>query len=233
LQYDDRVTSIDRSALIVHAHPEDASFATAQMHAARAALERGGHRVTVLDLYARRWDPVLGQEEFPPSDGPFKPQVAQMRAAEEGTLPSDVQADLDALLAADLLVLSFPMWWFSMPAVLKGWVDRGFVMGAVFGGAHGLFEEAALAGRRAMVLATTGGPADAFRKGGAFGDLDEFLFHIHRGMLEFVGYEVLDPVVTYGPARLSGDERTQALAAVDDAFGKVGHSCGRRSATAR
>jgi NAD(P)H dehydrogenase (quinone) len=113
------------------------------------------------------------------------------------------------------------MWWFSLPAVLKGWVDRVFVMGGVFGGAHGLFDQAALAGKRAMLLFTTGGSGESFRPGGAFGPMDDFLFHIHRGMLEFVGFEVLDPVITYGPARMTDEERTAALEAVGQAVARA------------
>ena len=85
----------------------------------------------------------------------------------------------------------------SLPAILKGWLDRVFVMGAVSGGDLGLFDGAALAGRRAVVLATTGGSADSFTRSGAFGDINDFLFHIHRGTLEFVGYDALEPVITY------------------------------------
>ncbi|MEU0333549.1 NAD(P)H-dependent oxidoreductase [Streptomyces sp. NPDC006193] len=209
------------TALIVHAHPEPLSFSTAQMTTAAQTLREAGYRVDVLDLYAEGWAPVLGREEFAPVDGPFKPQAEQMRAVEEGTLDAAVRAHLDRLLAADLLVLSFPMWWFSLPAVLKGWVDRVFVMGAVFGGKHGLFGDAALAGKRAMLLFTTGGPADSFRPGGAFGPMDDFLYHIHRGMLEFVGFQVLDPVITYGPARMTDRERTAALEAVRESVARV------------
>jgi NAD(P)H dehydrogenase (quinone) len=205
------------SALIVHAHPEPRSFSSAQMTAAARSLGEAGYRVDILDLYAEGWAPVLARDEFPPVDGPFKPQAEQLRAVEEGTLDAAVREHLDRLLAADLLVLSFPMWWFSLPAVLKGWVDRVFVMGGVFGGAHGLFGEAALAGKRAMLLFTTGGSGESFRPGGAFGPMDDFLFHIHRGMLEFVGFEVLDPVITYGPARMTDEERAAALEAVGQA----------------
>ncbi|MFD7242021.1 NAD(P)H-dependent oxidoreductase [Streptomyces massasporeus] len=208
-------------ALIVHAHPEPLSFSSAQMAAAAGSLGEAGYRVDVLDLYAEGWAPVLAREEFAPGDGPFKPQAEQMRAVEDGTLDPLVRDHLDRLLAADLLVLSFPMWWFSLPAVLKGWVDRVFVMGGVFGGPHGLFGEAALAGKRAMLLFTTGGPGESFRPGGAFGPLDDFLFHIHRGMLEFVGFEVLDPVVTYGPARMTDEERSAALEAVEEAVARA------------
>ncbi|MET9763212.1 NAD(P)H-dependent oxidoreductase [Streptomyces sp. NPDC006372] len=209
------------TALIVHAHPEPHSFSTAQMTAAAETLRAAGYRVDVLDLYADGWAPVLAREEFAPVDGPFKPQAEQVRAVREGTLDAAVQAHLDRLLAADLLVLSFPLWWFSLPAVLKGWVDRVFVMGGVFGGDHGLFGDAALAGKRAMLLFTTGGPTESFRPGGAFGPMDDFLFHIHRGMLEFVGFEVLDPVITYGPARMTDEERAAALGAVRQSVARV------------
>lgn len=200
-------------ALIVHAHPEPRSFSTAQMTTAAQALREAGYRVDVLDLYADAWAPTLARDDFPSVEGHFKPQAEQMRAVREGTLDATVQAYLDRLLAADLLVLSFPLWWFSLPAILKGWVDRVFAMGAVFGGDHGLFENAALAGKQAMLLFTTGGPSEMFQPG-VFGSMDDFLFHIHRGMLEFVGYRVLDPVVTYGPAHMTDQERAAALETV-------------------
>jgi NAD(P)H dehydrogenase (quinone) len=209
------------TALIVHAHPEPRSFNTAQMTTAARVLREAGYRVDVLDLYADGWAPVLGREEFAPVDGPFKPQAEQMRAVAEGTLDADVRDHLDRLLAADLLVLSFPLWWFSLPAVLKGWIDRVFVMGEVFGGEHGLFDDGALAGKRAVLLVTTGGSGEAFRPGGTYGALDDFLFHIRRGMLEFVGFQVLDPVVTHAPARMTGQERTAALDAVAESVARL------------
>ncbi|MFJ9005742.1 NAD(P)H-dependent oxidoreductase [Streptomyces canus] len=209
------------SALIVHAHPEPDSFSTAQMATAAEALRGAGYQVDVLDLYGDAWAPVLAREEFAPVDGPFKPQAEQMRALQDGTLDEAVKDHLERLLAADLLVLSFPLWWFSLPAILKGWIDRVFVMGALFGGDHGFFGDAALAGKRAMLLFTTGGSSEAFRPGGAFGAVGDFLFHIHRGMLEFVGYQVLEPVITYGPAHLTDGERAAALEAVQESVART------------
>ncbi|MEV4422829.1 NAD(P)H-dependent oxidoreductase [Patulibacter sp. NPDC049589] len=206
------------SALIVHAHPEPASFTTAQAQVARRTLIAQGYAVEVIDLYEQQWAPVLDRAEFRPFEGPFKPQVSQWDAVRSGTLSADVRGDLDRVLAADLLVLSFPLWWFSLPAILKGWLDRVFVMGGVCGGDLGLFEGAALAGRRAVVLSTTGGSADAFTRRGAFGDVNDFLFHINRGMLEFVGYDALEPVITYGPAHLDDVQRAEALSDVGRAF---------------
>jgi NAD(P)H dehydrogenase (quinone) len=209
------------SALIVHAHPEPTSFTTAQAHAARESLKAQGYSVEFIDLYAKQWAPVLTRGEFPPFEGPFKPQREQRNAVKDGTLPADVRSDLDAVLHASLLVLSFPVWWFSLPAILKGWLDRVFVMGAVSGGDLGLFDQAALAGRRAVVLTTTGGSAESFTHSGAFGDINDFLFHIHRGMLEFVGYDALEPVITYGPAHLDDLQRAEALHDVRHAFSNI------------
>lgn len=206
------------SALIVHAHPEPTSFSSAQADAARESLTALGYSVEFIDLYARSWDPVLTRGEFASFEGPFKPQREQWSAVKDGTLPSDVRADLDQVLTADLLVLSFPLWWFSLPAILKGWLDRVFVMGGVSGGDLGAFDGGALVGRRAVVLATTGGSAEAFTHSGAFGSTDDFLFHIHRGMLEFVGYDALQPIITYGPAHLGDAQRAEALKAVRQAF---------------
>lgn len=203
---------------MVHAHPEPTSFSTAQALAAREVLGEQGYSVEFIDLYAKQWAPVLDRGEFEPFDGPFKPQREQWNAIKAGRLAPEVRADLDAVFRADLLVLSFPLWWFSLPAVLKGWIDRVFVMGGVSGGDAGVFETAALAGRRAVVLATTGGGADAFAPDGAFGATDDFLFHINRGMLEFVGYDALEPVITYGPAHLDDAQRAQALVDVRHAF---------------
>lgn len=209
------------SALLVHAHPEPTSFCASQADVAWESLIAQGYRVDVVDLYARGWQPVLSREEFPSFfDGPFKPQLEQQKAFREGCLPPDVREDLDKLLGADLLVLSFPLW-FSLLAILKGWVDRVFVMGAVASGDAGVFGDAALAGRRAVVLTTTGGSAEMFTDTGLFGATDDFLFHVNRGILEFVGYEALEPVVTYGPAHLDRARRADALDDVRRAFDTI------------
>ena len=206
------------SALIVHAHPEPASFTAAQAHAARESLQARGYSVEVVDLYAKSWAPVLDRAEFPPFDGPFKPQREQWDAVREGMLAADVRGDLDAVIRADLLVLSFPLWWFSLPAILKGWMDRVFAMGSVWGGDAGIFDGATLTGRRAVLLATTGGAAEDFAADGTYGHIDDFLFHINRGMLEFVGYDALKPIITHAPARLDEGQRGRALGEVRRAF---------------
>jgi NAD(P)H dehydrogenase (quinone) len=75
------------SALIVHAHPERASFTAAQAQVARESLEAQGYSVEFTDLYAKTWPPFLHRGEFPPVEGPFEPQREQWNAVRAGTLP--------------------------------------------------------------------------------------------------------------------------------------------------
>lgn len=203
-------------ALIVHAHPEPRSFSSAQAAVAAEQLRSRGVHVDLVDLYAEGWDPVLSREQFPAAPDYFKPQAEQRRALASDALGEAVSGQLRLAREAELLMLSFPLWWFSVPAIMKGWIDRVFVMGAAFGGEHGIFADGGMRGKRAALLVTTGGARDDFRADapGGYGDLDGFLYHINRGMLEFVGYEVLPPIITFAPAHLDEESRTAALARV-------------------
>lgn len=84
-------------------------------------------------------------------------------------------------------------------------------MGRTYGGdriyANGVFK-----GKRAMLSLTTGGSAPAYAKGGFNGDIHAILRPIQRGMLQFVGFEVLAPQIAYGPVRLQPGQRTELLA---------------------
>ena len=206
-------------ALIVHAHPEPESFCSAQMREAVQALEAQGYTTEISDLYQMHWNPELGRNDFGHDlVGHFKPQAEQIRAVNQGTFAPDVAAEIAKVQRADLLVFSFPMWWFSLPGVLKGWVDRVFAMGVAYGGSVGRFETGGFQGRRAILLFTTGSTEDMFGPGARDGEMDVILFHIQHGMFFFVGYDVLAPVMSFSPVRRTVEEREQQLVAVREAF---------------
>jgi NAD(P)H dehydrogenase (quinone) len=85
-------------------------------------------------------------------------------------------------------------------------------MGRTYGGdriyANGVFK-----GKRALLSLTTGGPASAYVKGAFNGDIQAILRPVQRGMLQFVGFDVLAPQITYGPVRLEQEARIERLAA--------------------
>lgn len=117
--------------LIVHAHPEPQSFTAALRDQAIATLEGLGHEVQVSDLYAMNWNPVASAGDFSSRENPdyLVYALEQRLGVKKQSIAADIQGELDKLLWADLLILNFPIFWFSAPAMLKGWIDRVLVSG--------------------------------------------------------------------------------------------------------
>lgn len=192
--------------LLVYAHPEPRSLNAALRDVALEALETEGHEVQVSDLYAENWKPQVDRADFPSlaSDDRLIATAASKQDFEAGTLTEDVKAEIDKLFWADALILQFPLWWFSMPAILKGWVDRVFAYGFAYGvGEHSetrwgdRYGEGTLAGKRAMLVVTAGGWEEHYADRGINGPIDDLLFPINHGILYYPGYYVLPPFVTY------------------------------------
>ncbi|RYE81878.1 MAG: flavodoxin family protein, partial [Hyphomicrobiales bacterium] len=121
--------------LLVFAHPERRSLNGALRDVAVAELAAQGHEVRVSDLYAEGWKSEVDRADFPswPDGERFAAGAASKQAFGEGTLTADVRAEIEKLLWADTLILQFPLWWYTMPAILKGWVDRVFAYGFAYG----------------------------------------------------------------------------------------------------
>jgi putative NADPH-quinone reductase len=104
---------------VVHAHPSPVSFAGAIRDRVVDTLTAQGHVVDELDLYGAGFDPVLSAEEW----------AGHVQG--KASLAS-VEREVERLRRAEGLVLLFPTWWFGMPAILKGWVDRVWAPGVAF-----------------------------------------------------------------------------------------------------
>ena len=202
--------------LLVFAHPEPQSFNGAMLRTAIATLETAGHQVQVSDLYAQSFEAVSDRRNFTTvqNAGYFKQQREELYATAHQGFAAEVEAELQKLAWCDVLIWQFPLWWFGVPAVLKGWVDRVFAMGRAYGAGQ-FYETGVFRGKRALLSLTTGSgsPAEAYQPGGLQGDLLGILRPIHRGKLQFTGFTVLAPHVVYGPARQSDVQRAAALAA--------------------
>lgn len=210
-----------RKVLIVTCHPDRRSLNGALTGHARRVLEGLGHAVTESDLYAMRWKAVVDADDFPaePADARLQPGQASRRATAAGTLTADVAAEQAKILAADALIFQFPLWWFGLPAMLKGWFDRVFSNGFAYGltdpatGRGVRYGEGRLAGKRALLSVTTGGLAPAFSARGVSGDLEDLLFPVTHGMLFYPGMAVLPTFAVYGANRLPDDAFAAACAA--------------------
>jgi len=200
--------------LIVYAHPEPASFNGAMKDLAVATLAGAGHAVTVSDLYAQGFNPVAGSHDFTGRADPARLDVGteQAHAARTAGFAPDVQAEIDKLLAAELLILQFPFWWYSVPAMLKGWIDRVFAYGVAYDFGR-TWDQGVFRGRRAMLSFTTSAPPTSSLPDGRNGDLERTLWPLHAGVLALCGYDVLQPFVAHAVRWVDPDHRQVLLEA--------------------
>lgn len=200
------------NTFIVHAHHEPRSFNGAMTGTATETLRAAGHEVVVSDLYAMGFDPVSDRRNFTTTKNPvyLKQQDEERHATAHDGFAPDVLAEQDKLFACDLLILQFPLWWFSVPAIMKGWFDRVLAAGKIYGGGK-WYSDGVFKGKRAMLSVTMGAPAHMMREDGVNGDLEKILFPLNHGVLYFCGFSVLPSFVVHSPARMSDVERANEL----------------------
>lgn len=199
-------------AHIVHAHPEPQSFTAAMRDIAAAALEAKGYKVTISDLYAMGFDPLISREDFTHDVSDPVAFTKEQRTGWAGrTLDPSLLAEVDKTLAADLLVLTFPVYWFSVPAMLKGWIDRVLLSGPFYSGKD-MYDRGGMAGKKALVLASLGGRAHMFGEYALHGPLtDGMLRHLFQGTLGVVGYSVLEPFYAFHAPYVKPEARIEML----------------------
>jgi len=183
--------------LIVFAHPEPRSFGRALLESSVGTLTECGHEVIVSDLYEMRFNPVATGEDFTQRRFPDALQYdrEQKLSSQRHTFTHDIQVEIDKVLGCDLLILQFPLWWFSVPAIMKGWIDRVFVNGIMYGSGGMRFDNGGLKGRKAMLAFTTGCFPEMMEPSGLLGDRDVILWHLHHGTFGYTGLKVLQPFV--------------------------------------
>lgn len=205
------------NVFLVYAHPEPRSFNAEMRDLAVDVLDSAGHQVTVSDLYAMRFEAEGGPQDFLDLQdaGHFDYQREQRHAAATDGFVPPLAEEMEKVLWSDFVLLQFPLWWSSFPAILKGWVDRVLAMGFAYDAGHS-HETGLLRGRRSMLALTTGGPPFQLAPDGPGGKVDRLLYPIHYGVLHLVGLEVLPPFVAPGGSLRDGEGRGACLEAYRD-----------------
>lgn len=206
------------NVLIVYAHPEPRSLNGSLKDFAVRRLQAAGHEVQVSDLYAMNWKATLDASDSLDRDpeARFDPSLDSKRAYAAGRQSSDIAAEQEKLRWADTVILQFPLWWFTMPAILKGWFERVYAYGFAYGvGEHSdarwgdRYGEGNLAGKRAMLVVTTGGWESHYSARGINGPIEDLLFPIHHGVLHYPGFDVLPPYLVYRTSRVDAQRYAQ------------------------
>jgi len=193
-------------AHIIFAHPNLQSYNGQLRNTAIKTLEENRWTVSTSDLYQMKFKAAADEDDFTSlyQEDFFDLQLEQQAAIKKGTFSEDIIREQQYLNDADLIVFQFPLWWYSMPALLKGYIDRVFSMGWAYGAAQ------ALAGKKVLVCMTTGAPEFAWtaEKRGTIKDIFKHLF---VGTFGLCGLEPLEPFIVYGAKRHIHEEKNSIL----------------------
>jgi putative NADPH-quinone reductase len=153
--------------VIIVGHARRDTYCEALANAYRTGAEAAGHEAALFVLSKMIFDPIL-HEGFSSSQA----------------LEPDLQAAQAAIGAADHIVIVFPLWFGTLPAILKGFLERIMQPGFAFSGAldKGDFKQL-LAGKSARVVMTMGMPGFVYRW--YFGA--HALKMLRRNILQFLG----------------------------------------------
>lgn len=133
--------------LVVLAHPRRDSLTGAIADAVVAGLEDSGHEAEIADLYGEGFDPRLREADEPDWENTDK------------IYSQDVLAEMVRVARNDAIILVFPIWWWSMPAMLKGWIDRVWNKDWAYG-------SASLNHRRALAIGLSASDTPTYAKRG-------------------------------------------------------------------
>lgn len=141
----------------------------------------------------------------------FSTQKGGVYALEHNGFVEELTIEQEKVEWCDLMIWHFPLWWFSVPAILKGWQDRVFAMERFYKGGH-LYENGIMKGKRTLLAVTTGTEYEAYQYVGFHnGNMESILRPIHRGMFEFLGFSVLESQISYAVVHMTDEQRKAEL----------------------
>jgi NAD(P)H dehydrogenase (quinone) len=185
-------------ALIVLAHPEPRSFNAQMKDVAVECLRARGLEVETSDLHALGFDPVEAPRHFRHRQDAnwFRPQAEQRYAFDRESVSPDVEAEIQKIKRADLVIFQYPIWWYGMPAILKGWVDRVFTYGGVYTSQE-RYDQGRFRGKHALLSVTAGAPEATYEPDGRNANI-ELVMWPSCFTLYYVGFTVHRPFVSFG-----------------------------------
>ncbi|MFB9858767.1 NAD(P)H-dependent oxidoreductase [Paenarthrobacter aurescens] len=135
--------------LVLTAHPDPGSLTVAVAHTVVSTLSRDGHDVLFQNLAEMGFWPAFTAEDVA--------AYRELSAGRPFTLPEDVLEQQRILATSDALVIVFPVYWWSLPAHIKGWLDRVFTRGWAYGS-----KDNVLGHLKVHLIALTGGDAGLY-----------------------------------------------------------------------
>ncbi|WP_425199392.1 NAD(P)H-dependent oxidoreductase [Paraburkholderia tuberum] len=198
------------NVFIIYAHPEPKSLNGSLKDFTVRHLERAGHTVQASDLYAMNRKASLDAHDTSErhSGERFVASLESKHAFENGLQSEDIAREHHSGNCRITASAHFSVYAYGLA------YDVGEHSDARWGERYG---EGRFAGKRAMLIVTTGDWESHYSARGINGPIDDVLFPIQHGVLYYPGFEVLPPFVVYRTSR------------VDDAkYAEVSEALGRR-----
>lgn len=208
---------MNKNVLVIYAHPEPTSITRQLADVAVKTLSESGCKVVESDLYAMGWKAVFDAGDFPNRSNAGRLSFIEesAHAFATGSQATDVIAEQKKLIAADAVIMVFPMWWFGVPAILKGWIERVYAFGFAYGYKDGTnqhrYGEGALTGKRALVCVCAGGPEVDYGPRGINGPMEDLLFPLTHGALFYPGMSVLPTHAVYGVGHIRTEAEVERI----------------------
>ncbi|XP_036603429.1 ribosyldihydronicotinamide dehydrogenase [quinone] [Trichosurus vulpecula] len=202
-----------KRVLIVYAHQEPKSMNGSLKNVAVTELTSQGCQVTVSDLYAMDFEPRATRKDIVgtlSNSESFNYAVETHEAYKKGSLSSDVVEEQKKVQEADLVIFQFPLYWYSVPAIMKGWIDRVLCQGFAFE-VPKYFNKGFFQNKLGLLSFTTAG-AETYFKNGLGGDARYILWPLQHGVLHFCGFKVLAPQISFAPEHVSEEKRKEMVA---------------------
>lgn len=140
--------------LIIYNHPHEGSFCSAIRDAVISGLDVGGHEHKVIDLDKDGFDPVMREKDL----SAFV-QASRNPGKEIEGLDTLVEVYVNKMRWAERIVMIFPIWWMTMPAMTKGFIDKVIFPGLVYKMEGGKLVSQLSRLKQVMVITTMNTPA--------------------------------------------------------------------------
>jgi NAD(P)H dehydrogenase (quinone) len=188
--------------LIIYAHPNPKSFNHAIKETIEEKIKEKGKSFETRDLYSLNFDPVMKPADF--------------IAIQKGEYLPDVKKEQDLIKEAKTVIFVHPIWWYSMPSILKGYIDRVFS----YGFAYVQTEEGIkplLTDKKVIIFNTLGETKDQCEGTG----ICQCLHKTIGGTFEFCGMEVLRHEMFFAVPYVSDEKRKEYLKEVEKVMEEI------------
>lgn len=198
---------------LIHADENQNSFSSIMGKRVVRASIQYKHAIVSSDLYEMKFIAVPSKNDFTALKNTenYEYQKEQENAALKGLFSEDIQNEMDKIERSDLLIFTFPLKWFSMPSILKGWIDRVLAFGYSYGGSQGTQEKGKFVGKKVMLAISANDPTEMYSQEAQSQYLKQGLDLINHQIFAYNGFSIIDPYVIHQSIEMNDQTKEDEL----------------------